>query len=71
MNGILIVEGPDGAVCSWMVIGERKDPSIIKSRLTDDNGKLITEYEKHEEDPPDVAEQQEEEPLPEAEEGEQ
>ncbi len=68
---ILTIEGPDGAVCSWMVIGERKDPSIIKSRLTDDNGKLITEYEKHEEDPPDVAEQQEEEPLPEAEEGEQ
>ena len=68
---ILTIEGPDGAVCSWMVIGERKDPSIIKSRLTDDNGKLITEYEKREEDPPDVAEEQEEEPIDEPEEGEQ
>jgi hypothetical protein len=68
---ILTIEGPDGAVCSWMVIGERKDPSIVKSRLTDDNGKLITEYEKPEEDPDDVAGVQEEEPLLEAEEGEQ
>jgi len=41
----LTITGPDGAVCSWMVIGERKDPSIIESDLTDNNGKLVVEYE--------------------------
>jgi hypothetical protein len=41
----LTINGPDGAVCSWMVIGERKDPSIVGSRLTDNDGKLIVEFE--------------------------
>jgi len=41
----LTINGPDGAVCSWMVIGERKDDNIKGSRQTDNNGKLITEYE--------------------------
>jgi len=42
----LSVSGPNGAVCNWMVIGERKDQVIIDSSITDDNGKMITEYEK-------------------------
>ena len=39
------VTGPDEAVCSWMVIGERKDPTIIASDISDSNGKLVVEYE--------------------------
>jgi len=42
---ILTIEGPDEAVCCWMVIGERKDPTIIESSTTDESGKLVTEYE--------------------------
>ncbi len=41
----LTITGPDGAVCSWMVIGERKDPTMIASDISDNNGKLIVEYE--------------------------
>ena len=41
----LTISGPDGAVCNWMVIGERKDDNIKGSKQTDNNGKLITEYE--------------------------
>jgi hypothetical protein len=41
----LTITGPNGAVCSWMVIGERKDTSIIESDITDSNGKLVVEYE--------------------------
>ena len=41
----LTINGPDSAVCSWMVIGERKDPTIIASDISDSNGKLIVEYE--------------------------
>jgi len=41
----LTINGPNGAVCSWMVIGERKDDNIKGSKQTDSNGKLITEYE--------------------------
>lgn len=40
----LTIAGPDGAVCSWMVIGERKDEDIKDSSITDDTGKLIVEY---------------------------
>jgi len=32
-----------------MVIGERKDQAIVDSFMTDVDGRLITEYEKHEE----------------------
>jgi len=46
----LTIDGPDGAVCSWMVIGERKDQGIVDSPMTDDNGKLIVEYEDAERD---------------------
>ena len=41
----LTITGPDGAVCSWMVIGERKDNEMKDSTITDDTGKLIVEYE--------------------------
>ena len=41
----LTITGPDGAVCSWMVIGERKDPTMIASDISDNNGKLVVEYE--------------------------
>ena len=46
----LTINGPDGAVCSWMVIGERKDKGIVDSTMTDDDGKLIVEYEDAERD---------------------
>ena len=42
---ILTINGPDEAVCNWMVIGERKDPAIIESSISDSNGKLVVEYE--------------------------
>lgn len=42
----LTITGPDGAVCSWMVIGERKDDGMKDSCIADDTGKLIVEYEK-------------------------
>jgi hypothetical protein len=42
---LLTIDGPDGAVCNWMVIGERKDPAIIESSISDSNGKLVVEYE--------------------------
>ena len=41
----LTINGPNGAECNWMVIGERKDPTIIASDISDSNGKLIVEYE--------------------------
>ena len=41
----LTINGPSGAVCNWMVIGERKDPTIIASDISDSDGKLIVEYE--------------------------
>ena len=31
---------------SWMVIGERKDPHMINTDWTDENGKIIVEPEK-------------------------
>jgi hypothetical protein len=46
----LTINGPDGAVCSWMVIGERKDQGIVDSPMTDSNGKLVVEYEDAERD---------------------
>tara|TARA_R100001163_G_scaffold54203_1_gene41532 strand:- start:403 stop:1392 length:990 start_codon:yes stop_codon:yes gene_type:complete len=42
---LLTIDGPDGAVCNWMVIGERKDPTIIESSISDSDGKLVVEYE--------------------------
>ena len=41
----LTISGPDGAVCNWMVIGERKDPTVIEWDATNDEGQLITEYQ--------------------------
>ncbi len=46
----LTINGPDGAVCNWMVIGERKDQGIVDSPMTDSNGKLVVEYEDAERD---------------------
>ena len=43
----LTINGPDGAVCSWMVIGERHD-EVMKSEKsihTNSDGKIIVEYE--------------------------
>ena len=42
----LTIEGPDGAVCSWLVFGERQDQHMKEeSPIADDEGKLIVEYE--------------------------
>lgn len=42
----LTINGPADAECCWMVIGERKDQSIIDSDMTDKDGDLIVEYER-------------------------
>ena len=44
----LTIDGPEGAQCSWMVIGERHDQTVIDWKATNDQGQLITEYEKQE-----------------------
>ena len=44
----LTINGPSGAECNWMVIGERKDQAIIDSDMTDEAGELIVEYERTE-----------------------
>ena len=36
---------------SWMVIGERKDKSMLENERTDENGRLIPEWEKPEPEP--------------------
>ena len=40
----LTITGPAGAVCQWMVIGERRDQTVIDWEATDSDGHLITEY---------------------------
>jgi len=42
----LTINGPADAECCWIVIGERKDQSIIDSDMTNDDGELIVEYER-------------------------
>ena len=45
-GNILTITAQDNtstATVSWMVVGERKDQSMIDSPATDDNGRLITE----------------------------
>ena len=39
------------ATVSWLVIGERQDEHIYKSKITDENGKLIVEPLKPEPEP--------------------
>lgn len=41
----LTITGPAGAVCQWMVIGERRDQTVIDWEATDSDGHLITEYD--------------------------
>ena len=41
----LTITGPAGATCQWLVIGERKDQTIINWDATDSDGHLITEYD--------------------------
>ena len=43
----LTINGPDGAVCNWLVIGERHDEVMKsdKSIHTNSDGKIIVEYE--------------------------
>ena len=59
----LTIEGPDGAVCSWLVIGERQDEFMKsdESTSTNSDGKLIVEYEN-----PDAEYYPDEEPSEEA-----
>ena len=45
-GNILNIEAQDltsTASISWMVIGERKDPHIMETPMTDENGKVIVE----------------------------
>jgi hypothetical protein len=50
VNGnVLTIECQDSSSSdeiSWLVIGERKDPEIMNSNSTDENGRIITEFEK-------------------------
>ena len=46
VGNILIIEAQDAASTdnvSWIVIGERKDPHIMETGWTDDNGRPIVE----------------------------
>ena len=50
IGNILTIEAQDSVSTdnvSWMVIGERKDPHIMETEWTDDNGKVIVEPLKH------------------------
>lgn len=52
-GNILTIEAQDPtctATISWMVVGERIDSHIVESDLTDENGRVITEPEKTEDD---------------------
>lgn len=41
----LTITGTAGAVCQWLVIGERKDQVVLDWKATDADGHLITEYD--------------------------
>ena len=50
IGNILTIEAQDSVSTdnvSWMVIGERKDPHIMETEWTDDDGKVIVEPLKH------------------------
>ena len=49
-NGVLSIESQNvlsHAVVDWLVIGERKDQTVIDWDLTDDQGQLIPEWDKN------------------------
>ena len=49
-NGVLSIESQNvlsHAVVDWLVIGERKDQTVIDWDLTDDKGQLIPEWDKN------------------------
>jgi len=51
-NGIIYIECQNElsrAVVDWLVIGERKDQTVIDWNLTDENGQLIPEWNKQDE----------------------
>ena len=41
----LTINGPANSVCQWLVIGERKDQTVIDWAATDSDGHLIPEYD--------------------------
>jgi len=41
----LTVTGPSGALCQWLVIGERRDDTVMDWDATDGDGHLIVEYQ--------------------------
>jgi hypothetical protein len=48
-GNILTIEAQDSSctdTISWMVVGERQDPAIYSSSMTDDEGKVIVEKPK-------------------------
>ena len=49
VGATLVIESRDlssSDVVSWMVLGERQDPHMFESSLTDENGRLIAERRK-------------------------
>ncbi len=40
----LTITGDEGTVCQWMVIGERKDPHMIDTNISDNDGRIVLEY---------------------------
>ena len=50
----LTVTGPVGASVQWIVIGERRDQTVIDWEATDDDGHLVPEYDSSVEDENDA-----------------
>ena len=44
----LTITGDEGTVCNWMVIGERHDPHMIATDCTDEEGRIVLEYDQPE-----------------------
>ena len=44
----LTITGDEGTVCNWMVIGERHDPLMIATDCTDEEGRIVLEYDQPE-----------------------
>ena len=49
----LTITGPAGAACMWLVIAERNDDHIHQSSITDDDGRIVVEYERAPEPSPE------------------
>jgi hypothetical protein len=44
----LTITGDEDTVCNWMVIGERHDPHVVAASCTDEEGRIVLEYDQPE-----------------------